>query len=299
MPQLHADNITELTSCSNWAEKFRSFFVINPKVSILPWPEASSMPFSSHASLSELQDLADTEYVDLESDEVVDVDDNANAISWGYLSDLSSEEENIGGAGDDAPDTGYEPVNHPLSTRNFVPPPRPKWRKLDIPVRTAQEQAKQARSQELKDALHDIEKLIASKRTEFTAGANGLQSKCAHSIQSCLYMVVNNNRCITDASECAAESQGFAARWGGRMVKQWVQVWIKSQELPKSNRGHHRKVFSLLDDLEVQIKLHSYMQTNKWSMNPQKLSDFTKNKLLPDEAKKYMHHIIETEMPEV
>jgi hypothetical protein len=256
-------------------------------------------PSSSHASLSELQDLADAEYEDLdsESDEVVDVNDNANAVSWGYLSDLSSEEEDIGGAGDDAPDTGYEPVNHPLSTRNFVPPPRPKRRKLDIPVRTAREQAKQACSRELKDVLHDIEKLIASKKTEFTAGANGLQSKRARSIQSCLYMVVNNDRCITDASERAAESQGFAARWGGRMVRQWVQVWIKSRELPKSNRGRHRKVFSLLDDPEVQIELRSYMRTNKWSMNPQKLSDFTKNKLLPDEAKKYMHHIIETEMP--
>jgi hypothetical protein len=31
--------------------------------------------------------------------------------------------------------------------------------------------------------------------------------------------------------------------------------------------------------------------------NPQKLSDFTKNKLLPDEAKKYLHNIVETEMP--
>jgi hypothetical protein len=32
-------------------------------------------------------------------------------------------------------------------------------------------------------------------------------------------------------------------------------------------------------------------------MNPQKLSDFTKNKLLPHEAKKYLHHIVEKEMP--
>jgi hypothetical protein len=80
------------------------------------------------------------------------------------------------------------------------------------------------------------------------------------------------------------------------MVRQWVQIWIKSQELPKSKWGCHRKVFSLLDDPEVQIERRSYMRTNKWSINPQKLSDFTKNKLLPDEAK-YMHHIIETEMP--
>ena len=44
-------------------------------------------------------------------------------------------------------------------------------------------------------------------------------------------------------------------------------------------------------------ELRSYLRTNKWSMDPQKLSDFTKNKLLPDEAKKYLHHIVEKEMP--
>jgi len=32
-------------------------------------------------------------------------------------------------------------------------------------------------------------------------------------------------------------------------------------------------------------------------MNLQKLSDLTKNKLLPDESKKYLHHIISKEMP--
>ena len=32
-------------------------------------------------------------------------------------------------------------------------------------------------------------------------------------------------------------------------------------------------------------------------MNPQKLADFTKNKLLPDESKKYLHHLISREMP--
>ena len=44
-------------------------------------------------------------------------------------------------------------------------------------------------------------------------------------------------------------------------------------------------------------ELRSYLRTNKLSMDPQKLSDFTKNKLLPDEAKKYLHHIVEKEMP--
>jgi len=39
------------------------------------------------------------------------------------------------------------------------------------------------------------------------------------------------------------------------------------------------------------------LSTNKWSTDPQKLADFTKNKLLPDEAKKYLTHIVQEEMP--
>ncbi|KAH9014353.1 hypothetical protein EDB83DRAFT_2529312 [Lactarius deliciosus] len=183
------------------------------------------------------------------------------------------------------------------SLSTYSKAPKPKRRKLDIPARTAREQAKQARSQELKDALLDIEKLITSQKTQFIAGANGLQSKRAHPIQNCLHMVVNNKRHLINASERAAESQGFAAKWGGWMVRQWVQIWIKSRELPKSKQGCHKKVFSLLDDPEVQTELRSYMRTNKWTMNPRKLSDFTKNKLIPDEAKKYLCNIVETEMP--
>ena len=34
-----------------------------------------------------------------------------------------------------------------------------------------------------------------------------------------------------------------------------------------------------------------------WAMNPQKLSDFTKNKLLPAEADKYLKHLVNDEMP--
>ena len=138
---------------------------------------------------------------------------------------------------------------------------------------------------------------MASKKTQFKAGANGLQLKRARSIQNCLCMVINNQQHLIKASERAAESQGFAAKWGGWMVRQWVQIWIKHWELPESERGCHTKVFSLLDDPVIQTELRSYLQTNKWSQSPQKLSNFTKNKLLPGEAKKYLHNIVETEMP--
>jgi hypothetical protein len=39
------------------------------------------------------------------------------------------------------------------------------------------------------------------------------------------------------------------------------------------------------------------MQSNKWSMNPQKLMEFTKNKMIPSEAEKYLHSIVDEETP--
>ena len=81
------------------------------------------------------------------------------------------------------------------------------------------------------------------------------------------------------------------------MVQQWVAQWLESRELPTSRRGCHTKVFSLLDDPEICTKLRSYLRTNKWSMNSKKLSNFLKNKLLPDESKKYLHHVISKKMP--
>jgi hypothetical protein len=145
--------------------------------------------------------------------------------------------------------------------------------------------------------LRDIEKLIMSKCTAFNAGGNGLQAYRAQAIRSCLRMVVNNGRMLMEASEHAAESQGFAPAWGGRMVRQWVAQWLKLRELPSSQRGCHKKVASLLDDPGICTELRSYLWTNKWSMNPQKLTDFTKNKLLPDESKRYLHHVVSREMP--
>ncbi|KAH9039650.1 hypothetical protein EDB85DRAFT_2181181 [Lactarius pseudohatsudake] len=209
---------------SDQAEQFRSFFTVVPKVPALPLvPSSQEAPGERSAN---------TEYEDGV------VDHNVNAIFRGYLSDtiLSEGEDGVDWADDEDnsldPDAASQPVNHLLSTRSVIPsPPRapkPKRCKLDIPARTAREQAKQARSQELKDTLLDIEKLITSRKTQFVAGANGLQSKRAHSIQNCLHMVVSNKRHLINASERAAESQGFAAKWGGRMVRQWVRIWIKS-----------------------------------------------------------------------
>lgn len=111
-------------------------------------------------------------------------------------------------------------------------------------------------------------------------------------------MVVNNGRKGIDASEISAESHGFARKWGGRLVRRWVQDWIKHRELPASARGCHIKVYTLLSDPAIYVELRVYVRSNKWSMNPKKLTEFTKNKMIPSEADKYLRHVVNKEMPQ-
>jgi hypothetical protein len=74
-------------------------------------------------------------------------------------------------------------------------------------------------------------------------------------------------------------------------------VWLNERDLPKSKRGCHVKVKSLFKDPEIQAELRTYVRSNKWAMNPQKLQDFTNNKLLPEEAEKYCKQLVNKEMP--
>ncbi|KAF9455567.1 hypothetical protein BDZ94DRAFT_1277918 [Collybia nuda] len=161
------------------------------------------------------------------------------------------------------------------------PPPAKQIRtKLPIPARVARAKAHEERRESLQRGLLAIEKLIRSKKTVFAARHNGLQAYCERAIQSHLQMVVNNGRHAIKASEMAAESQGFARKWGGRLVQIWVRKWILWRELPVSLKGKHVKVFSLLDDPSVCAELRSFLRSNKWSMDPKKL-----------------RHIVESEMP--
>lgn len=100
-----------------------------------------------------------------------------------------------------------------------------------------------------------------------------------------------------EASERVAESQGFAARWGGRMVRSWVREWTAKRELPVSWRGKHAKVYSLLDDPTVRAELRSYLRSNKWAINPAKLAEYSKGTMVPNAALQYIQHIIKEEMP--
>lgn len=145
--------------------------------------------------------------------------------------------------------------------------------------------------------LVDIKKLIASKKTRFDAGGTGLQAHQARAVQSHLHMVVKNGRGGIDASEHAAEAQGFSSKWGARHVRSWVLEWLTSCTLPGSERGSHTKSFSLLEDSAIRAELRSYLCSNKWLMNPAKLMEFSQKKMVPAAAEKYLHHLVNDEMP--
>lgn len=98
-------------------------------------------------------------------------------------------------------------------------------------------------------------------------------------------MVLQNGRKNIEASERAAESQGFTAKWGGRLVCQWVREWVARRELSVSSYGAHGKVYSLLNDSAVHAELRSCSRSNKWSMDPTKLSKFVKVKSIPTTEK--------------
>lgn len=179
------------------------------------------------------------------------------------------------------------------------PPPCPphKRRKLDIPARRAQQLTLEAKQNSLEKALTDIEKLIRSRRDVFEAGRNGLQAYRARAIQSCLQMMIWNHRKFIDASERAAESQGFAVKWGGRLVRRWVRGWWQARQLPVSKKGRHVKVYTLLSDPSICAELRSYVRSNKWSMDPAKLAEFSQNTMVPAAAEEYVKQIVREEIP--
>ena len=170
------------------------------------------------------------------------------AVFTGYTSDLSDDDLTALDLPSD--DEILDPENHRDSgaAATDEQPRKRAWHNLDIPVRIAHKLAHENRYKELRQALADIEKVVRSRRTEFQAGHHGLQAYRAQAIQSYFRMVVNNGHKSIEASEIAAESQGFVKKWGGRLVRSWVCDWLKHRELPSSSRGRHVKVYSLLED---------------------------------------------------
>ena len=179
-----------------------------------------------------------------------------------------------------------------------------KRQKLNVPYRVQVAQKSDAYKQQQaaqvvawREALMDIQNLFRSKRTKFISGDRGLQAKRAKAIETHLCLVLKNRRCTIDASQRAAEAGGFAAKSGGRAVRRWTQVYVESRKLPVLCQGRHAKVYSLLSDPEIAVELRAYIRSNKWAMDPTKLNKFTQNKLVPEVADKYVHHLVEEEMP--
>lgn len=74
--------------------------------------------------------------------------------------------------------------------------------------------AREDQQRELRQALDDIEKVVKSRKTQFEAGAHGLQAYRVQAIQSYFRMVVHNGHKGIEALEMAAETHGFARQWG-------------------------------------------------------------------------------------
>ena len=175
--------------------------------------------------------------------------------------------------------------------------PRLKRHRLEVPARTRAQGRKNELFFARTDALKKIEKMLNASQSPFHGGHNGQQARRARAIHGYLHMLARNDRRRVDASERAAEAQGFAAKWGGRKVRAWAEAWINQGELPSSRRGRHIKIFTLLEDPEIRAELRSYVRSNKWAIDPAKLAEFTAQKMVPTVAKEYGTHLMTNAIP--
>ena len=156
---------------------------------------------------------------------------------------------------------------------------------------------KKRRNEQMGRALEEMQKKLTLKTMSIEAGIQGLQARHMRAIESLLQLVLKNNRLFINASEHAAEVQGFAAKHGGQMVRSWTRDWVRNRALPSSRRGRHVKMYSILSDPRIAVELRGFLRSKKWAIDPKKLTAFTEQKLLPDAAKEYLEHIIDEEMP--
>ncbi|KAJ3990859.1 hypothetical protein F5050DRAFT_1582343, partial [Lentinula boryana] len=127
----------------------------------------------------------------------------------------------------------------------------------------------------------------------------GIGSSRSCTVKAALYSVVRNNASLTHASQIAAEAAGFAVEWGSHLVRRWLCDWVESRILPAlSNRGRHCKVNSILSDPIAREAIHTYLRSNKWSLNPQKLKCLMKGEMASQEADEYVHELEHNEMPQ-
>lgn len=175
--------------------------------------------------------------------------------------------------------------------------PARKRRRLEIPVRQARARKQAEVALQRRRALHDLQKLMISRKTQFESGEHGLQARRARAIESCLHMMVQDKEKMMVASRIAARAHRFAEEWGSRLVRSWTQKWVKERSLPDSDRGQHAKIQSIFDDPVIRAEIRSYLRSHKWSVNPPKLQKFLDNELERGEATSYAKELLSKEMP--
>ena len=170
-------------------------------------------------------------------------------------------------------DDSDKPMSHVASHHLSVLPPQKHqcWEILNQTERIAK---RVKRQRKIADALKDLWKLMKSKKTHYMAGPDGLQVCQTGAMKTHLRLVIENRWSLINASEQAAKSYGFAAKWGGRQVCKWTHHYIQMQDLPKSLVKNHAKVYSLLLDPDIAARLRAYVYSNKWAMDPEKLAKF-------------------------
>ncbi|KAJ7787651.1 hypothetical protein B0H14DRAFT_3505217 [Mycena olivaceomarginata] len=260
------------------ATAFKKMFVVLPRTVISNTPVISAPDSAVPATTPAHTSLPVREIVS----PAPQMCDSRSSDSW---KEDPGEAPGVGNADESTPVQDAETLTSPPSTGSAEEPryhrvqPVPPLRRTKFAVPQAERrrihtaQATAARANILASALTAIDKLIASKKTVFHARNASLQSYRARSIQSHLCMVVRNQKPWKPASEVAAEAQGFATKWGGRMS------------------------YSLYDDPVIRAELRSYVRSEKWAMDPEKLVQFSQQKMVPAAADKYLRKIIEEEMP--
>lgn len=91
-----------------------------------------------------------------------------------------------------------------------------KRRKLDISYRAERELRKQGKRNEREKAWDAIRKILASKKTNFVSGHQGLQARRAKAIECLLRLVIKSERSFIDASQISAEAHYLAVANGSR-----------------------------------------------------------------------------------
>lgn len=230
----------------------------------------------------------------------------------GFLSDMSEDAEEMFGNIDEADEwygreieSNAHALPQPEITVNDTPDnetvdkvePSCKRRRLDVPVRQARKRAAEIAVPARQSALKDIDCLLSSQHQQFEGGHNGLQAQRARAIRACLQLMVRHGQGMIQASRTVAEGNGFAQNWGSRLTRQWTRDWIHTRTLPTSRRGQHPKVASIFSDSSVRAAISTYMRSNKWSMNPEKLKKLMNNELAADEAREYAKVFVSQEMP--